>query len=113
SGAQVLVDGNDKGIAPLADPLYLLPGSHTIEARAGDRHASKAITLSAGQSVSVQLQARSAMAAAGAPAAAETPPTEPASEEPEAAATPRPTETPAETPPAPDLTEPPAAPSGE
>jgi tetratricopeptide (TPR) repeat protein len=77
AGAQVLVDGVDKGIAPLPDPLYVLPGSHTIEARASDRHASKSVTLSAGQSVSVQLAARGSIAAAGAPAVAETaPPTE-------------------------------------
>jgi hypothetical protein len=112
SGAEVLVDGNDKGVAPLADPLYLLPGSHTIEARSGDRHASKSITLGAGQSVTVQLQARSAMAAAGAPTGAEAPSSEP-SEETEAAPPPGPVETPAEQPPAPEPEEPVAPPSGD
>jgi hypothetical protein len=72
AGAQVLVDGVEKGLAPLPDPLYVLPGSHTIEARSNDRHASKSLTLSAGQSVTVQLAPRGSIAAAGAPALAET-----------------------------------------
>lgn len=74
AGAQVLVDNVDKGIAPLPDPLYVLPGSHTIEARSNAGHASKSVTLSAGQSVTVQLVARGSIAAAGAPALAETAP---------------------------------------
>jgi hypothetical protein len=74
AGAQILVDNVDKGVAPLPDPLYLLPGSHTIEARSNDRHASKSVTLSAGQSVTVQLAARGSIAAAGAPAAVEAAP---------------------------------------
>ncbi len=73
SGSQVFVDGADKGAAPLAEPLYLMPGSHTIEARSGDRKASKSVTLSAGQSVTVAISVHGNMAAAGAPAAAETP----------------------------------------
>jgi hypothetical protein len=76
SGAQVLVDNADKGTTPLADPLYVLPGSHTIEARSGDRKASKSVTLSAGQSVTVAISLHGSIAAAGAPTAAETPPAE-------------------------------------
>lgn len=76
AGAQIFVDNNDKGVAPLADPIYVLPGSHTIEARAGDRKSSKVVTLGAGQSVTVAISAHGAIAAAGAPGAAETPATE-------------------------------------
>jgi hypothetical protein len=76
TGATVLVDGVEKGVAPLTDPLYLLPGSHTIEARASDRHVSKTVSLGAGQSVSVQLVVHGSMAAAGAPAPVETPTSE-------------------------------------
>jgi hypothetical protein len=83
SGAQVVVDGADKGAAPLTDPLYLMPGSHTIEARSGDRKSAKSITLSAGQSVTVAITVRGNIAAAGAPSVAETPTAEaPETEEP-------------------------------
>ncbi len=35
NGAQVLVDDAVVGIAPLADPIFLNPGEHTIEAKLG------------------------------------------------------------------------------
>jgi len=96
SGAQVVVDGAEKGTAPLADPLYLMPGTHTIEARAGDRKSGKSITLGAGQSVTVAIAAHGNIAAAGVPAA-ESPTTgeaaestsEPARTEPEEAPPPK------------------------
>jgi tetratricopeptide (TPR) repeat protein len=73
AGAQVVVDGADKGVAPLTDPLYLMPGTHTIEARSGDRKSAKSIALSAAQAVTVAITVRGNMAAAGAPAGAEAP----------------------------------------
>src|SRR5260221_5955515 len=70
-GAQVLVDGTEKGATPLPGALYVLPGAHAIEVRLNDRHASKSVTVGAGQSVSVALSLHGAMAAAGAPPTAE------------------------------------------
>jgi hypothetical protein len=99
SGAQITVDGVDKGAAPLPGPLYLAPGAHTIDAKAGDRHASKSVTVGAGQAASAALSIRTAGAAgaaaapptSGAPAPAAPEPAEddaaPAAEEPEADAT--------------------------
>jgi hypothetical protein len=40
-GAQVLVDGTVAGLAPLADPIFLDPGEHTIEARLGGWEAAQ------------------------------------------------------------------------
>ncbi len=68
-GAQISVDGQDKGQTPLAAPLFVTPGTHTFEARSGDRHASKTIATSAGQSASVTLGLRPS---ASAPVAAAT-----------------------------------------
>jgi tetratricopeptide (TPR) repeat protein len=63
-GAQVTVDGQDKGVAPLAGPIYVEPGAHTIEAKANDRHATKNVTVGAGQSANVNLGMKTAGAAA-------------------------------------------------
>jgi hypothetical protein len=69
SGAQVSVDGQEKGSSPLPGPLYLSPGTHAIEARSNDRNVSKNVTVLAGQAVSVNLSFRGAAAAAAAPPA--------------------------------------------
>jgi hypothetical protein len=70
SGAQISVDGEDKGTAPLANPLYLAPGTHTIEARSNDRRASKSVTASAGQTASLNLALKGSAGATPPPAAA-------------------------------------------
>jgi hypothetical protein len=70
SGAQVSVDGQEKGTSPLPGPLYLSPGNHALEARHNDRNVTKNITVTAGQAVSVNLSFRGAAAAAAAPPAA-------------------------------------------
>lgn len=78
-GVQISVDGQDKGQTPLAAPVFVTPGTHTFDARSGDRHASKTIATSAGQSASVNLGLRpSAPVAATAGEATES--TEPAEE---------------------------------
>jgi len=38
-GAEVLVDGREVGVAPLADDVFVDPGAHTIEARLGEYEA--------------------------------------------------------------------------
>lgn len=57
-GAQISVDGQDKGQSPLGASVFVTPGTHTFEARSGDHHASKTIATSAGQSASVSLGLR-------------------------------------------------------
>jgi hypothetical protein len=49
AGAEVLVDGNAEGTAPLSGPIYVKPGNHTVEARRGGQVATQTITATAGQ----------------------------------------------------------------
>lgn len=100
AGAQISVDGEVRGTAPLPSPLYLSPGSHTIDIKSGDKKASRSVTAVAGQSTSVEFGSSSAA------------PPPPAAEPPGPAAPPK-TEAPppkaAETEPAEAATEPQAA----
>ena len=82
SGAQVIVDGQDKGVAPLPGPVYVVPGSHTVEVRSSERKTSKVVVVGAGQAAAVSLSARAA-AAEAAPVPAGAPPDETAPSEPE------------------------------
>jgi hypothetical protein len=81
-GATVAVDGNPEGQAPLAGPVYLSPGSHTLTAKKEGREASAQVNATAGQSSSTSLRVKKA-AAAAAPAAEKDkePKTEPAKSE--------------------------------
>ncbi len=56
-GATILVDGKTAGKSPLPDPLFLMPGDQTIEARLDDMTASQQVSAEAGarQSVSLNL----------------------------------------------------------
>ena len=54
-GAEVLVDGNVEGRSPLAAPIYLKPGAHSVEARKDGKTATSAVTAIAGQTGSVDL----------------------------------------------------------
>jgi tetratricopeptide (TPR) repeat protein len=74
SGAQVSVDGQEKGMSPLPGPLYMSPGTHALEARMNDRNVTKNVTVAAGQAVSVNLSFRAAAAAAAPPAGGSAPP---------------------------------------
>ena len=47
-GAEVAVDGNVVGKAPLEDPLFVEPGRHQVEARSGTKVASAQIDVPAG-----------------------------------------------------------------
>lgn len=104
TGAQVSVDGQEKGTSPLPGPLYMSPGSHSIEARSNDRAASKTVSVLAGQAISVTLSFRSAAAPPPAAAgggtpqenAAPAPQTEPSRAEEEPAAEEAPAQQPAE-----------------
>lgn len=67
-GATVAIDGNAEGQSPLAGPVYLSPGSHTLTAKKEGREASAQVSAVAGQSSSSSLRLKKAPAAA-APAA--------------------------------------------
>jgi hypothetical protein len=56
-GAEVLIDGRTVGKSPLAAPIYVDPGSYTIEARApGRTPASQQAALAAGAKLSINLK---------------------------------------------------------
>lgn len=75
-GAELLVDGQSRGITPLPGPVYVNPGSHRVEARKGDDRADATVDTVAGQSSTVTLDL-------GKPApAAPSAPSEPVSPEP-------------------------------
>lgn len=55
AGAEVFVDGQSEGFAPLPGPVYLMPGSHTLEARKGGKTTSQTVSATAGSSATVNL----------------------------------------------------------
>lgn len=69
AGAIVLVDGKQKGVAPLPVPLFLDPGAHTISARANEEEQSRPFAATAGATGTV---------AFGFPAQPKVAPTQPA-----------------------------------
>ncbi|HVU04698.1 MAG TPA: PEGA domain-containing protein [Polyangiaceae bacterium] len=83
AGAQVTVDGDEKGTIPLPGPLYLAPGAHTVEAKSGDKRASKTVNASAGQATAVNLTLKSAGTMAPVAAPAHKDEAEPEAKEPE------------------------------
>jgi hypothetical protein len=54
--ASVTVDGQTVGRTPLAVPIFLKPGMHTIEARKGERSATSRIEATAGSSTALDLR---------------------------------------------------------
>lgn len=54
-GAEIFLDGHSIGLSPLPGPLYLAPGSHTIEAKKGALSASTSVAAMAGQSTNATL----------------------------------------------------------
>lgn len=55
-GAEIIVNGQREGLSPLPGPLYLVPGTHAIAARKGDREDSVELTVRAGQSGTTTLR---------------------------------------------------------
>ncbi len=76
-GAEIFVDGTSEGIAPLADPIFVDPGSHTLEAKKGDKSATQSVGGAAGEKKDAKLTLAAPAPAAAAPVAAEKPPEEP------------------------------------
>ena len=97
SGAEVFVDGETVGQAPIADPVDVTPGTHTIEARLGTKTASTSV------SVVVSRLAAATVSFESAP-----PPPPPVAEPPPSAAAPP--QAPAEAEPAAPAPEPPKEP---
>jgi hypothetical protein len=64
NGAEVYVDGDLEGQAPLPGPVFLAPGSHELNAKKDSKSAKTQVSAVAGQSSSVTLR----LAAAGRPA---------------------------------------------
>jgi hypothetical protein len=70
TGAEVYVDGDLEGPAPLPGSVYLAPGAHQIEARKDGKSATSQVNAAAGQSSSISLK----LATPSAPAAGSAPP---------------------------------------
>jgi len=87
-GAEVYVDGDMEGQAPLPGTIYLTPGSHEIQARKDGKTASAQVNATAGQSTSLSLSFARAGAGTGpkpaTPLADATAPTEAGRDEPPA-----------------------------
>jgi hypothetical protein len=102
TGAEVVVDGESLGQAPLPDAVDAAPGNHTVEARLGGRTTSTSVTVTLGKTVTASLAVDG-----NAPPTPPPPPSPP----PQPAATPTPPPPPPETPeaPPPPQPEPPKA----
>jgi hypothetical protein len=64
SGADVTVDGEAMGQGPFAEPIDVLPGTHTVEARLSGRVASATVSVQVGKAASANLVLESAPTAA-------------------------------------------------
>lgn len=56
AGAEVYVDGDLEGSAPLPGSIYLAPGAHELQARKDGKVASDQVNATAGQSLNVALK---------------------------------------------------------
>jgi hypothetical protein len=54
-GAEVYVDGNFEARSPLPGPVYLAPGTHSLEARKDGKTATVSVTATAGQQAAASL----------------------------------------------------------
>ena len=96
AGAEVFIDGESVGQAPIADPVDVLPGTHSVEARMGGKSTSTSVSVLVSRLAATTLSFDGAPAPpppAPAPAAeppATAPPSTPSPAEPELAPTPEP-----------------------
>lgn len=56
AGAQIFVDGIERGNSPLSNLVYLTPGSHAVRAQKGKTKVTKVVTAQAGERLLVPLQ---------------------------------------------------------
>ena len=87
TGGEVFVDGTSEGIAPLPGPIYVDPGSHTLELKKGDKTASQAVSIKAGESKEAKLALSAERSPATAAGASPTAPSDSPSADPEAGET--------------------------
>ena len=66
-GAEILANGTSEGIAPLADPVFLLPGSHVLEAKKGEKSVTQNVSGKAGEKKEARLSLAAPPAAAAKP----------------------------------------------
>jgi hypothetical protein len=91
-GAEVLVDGESVGLAPLAEPVDATPGSHSVVARYAGHIAQTEVSVAVGRATPATLSLEMGGMAASAPLPVPTPapapgaPAEPPNEPPPAAA---------------------------
>ncbi len=81
TGAEVYVDGDLEGQAPLPGSVFLTPGSHEIQARKDGKTATGQVTAAAGQSTTLSLSLSRGGSKPAAPAPGVTPPPETSAEE--------------------------------
>ncbi len=102
SGAEVTVDGEPVGQAPLTEPIDVMPGAHTVEGRLGGRTASTTVTVPMGKAVNVPLNLESTSTSVPPPPpateSAPSPPPMPAPSPPPSETQERPAEPPKESP---------------
>ncbi|WP_104981077.1 tetratricopeptide repeat protein [Sorangium cellulosum] len=55
NGAEILVDGEVVGIAPLPAPVFVEPGMHTVSARRGSRFGARQVRIDKGGAASVEV----------------------------------------------------------
>src|SRR6266566_622031 len=67
TGAEVMVDGEAIGQAPLPEAVDALPGTHTVEAKLGGRSASMSVSVQVGKSTNATLSLEGGAAAPPAP----------------------------------------------
>lgn len=74
TGAEIYVDGDLEGQAPLPGSIYLTPGAHQIEARKDGKTTSGDVNATAGQATSLRLSLTRASKAAAPAGGGEAPP---------------------------------------
>jgi hypothetical protein len=80
SGIEILVDGTSEGTTPLTDPIFLDPGSHSIEGKKGDKSTTQQVSGKAGEKKDIRLSFAAAAPVAAKPKESEEPKEEPAAE---------------------------------
>lgn len=66
TGAEVYVDGDLEGSSPLPGSIYLVPGTHQIQAKKDGKSANGDVTATAGQATSLELKLAAPAKVAGA-----------------------------------------------
>ncbi|WP_437606315.1 hypothetical protein WMF20_35760 [Sorangium sp. So ce834] len=56
NGAEILVDGEVVGVAPLPAPVFVEPGMHTVSARRGNRFGARQVRVDKGGAAAVEVE---------------------------------------------------------